>query len=169
MVKLFVYLQDCAVDGGETACVPGTHRLAGSPREVLARPFRFDTMGEEARAEALPQAAMPNLVRAALKAGSAVLFDSSCWHASMPNLSGSDRCGAHFSYRSSECYPRGEGTGLESRNMPFGDTCGLSKATLLRLDAEGKLGVVRRRILGLPDLGTGEGGRAAEVPYPAAL
>ena len=59
MVKIFVYLQDCAVDGGETACVPGTHRLAGSPREVLARPFRYDTMGEEARAEALPQAAMP--------------------------------------------------------------------------------------------------------------
>ena len=53
--------------------------------------------------------------------------------------------------------------------MPFGDTCGLSKATLLRLDAEGKLGVVRRRILGLPDSGTDEGGRAAEVPYPAAL
>ena len=58
---------------------------------------------------------------------------------------------------------------LTTARASFGDTCGLSKATLLRLDAEGKLGVVRRRILGLPDSGTGEGGRAAEVPYPAAL
>jgi hypothetical protein len=38
---------------------------------------------------------------------------------------------------------------------------GLSEETLKRLDVEGKLGVVRRRILGLPDAGTGgdeEGG-----------
>ena len=33
---------------------------------------------------------------------------------------------------------------------------GLSEETLKRLDVEGKLGVVRRRILGLPDAGTGD-------------
>ena len=37
-----------------------------------------------------------------------------------------------------------------------GAKAGLSEATLRRVDSEGKLGVQRRRILGLPDTGTGE-------------
>ena len=37
-----------------------------------------------------------------------------------------------------------------------GAKAGLSEATLRRLDSEGKLGLQRRRILGLPDTGTGE-------------
>ena len=36
-----------------------------------------------------------------------------------------------------------------------GSRAGLSEATLRRLDREGKLGLQRRRILGLPDTGTG--------------
>ena len=38
-----------------------------------------------------------------------------------------------------------------------GPVAGLSEETLKRLDGEGKLGLQRRRILGLPD--AGEGGR----------
>jgi hypothetical protein len=38
----------------------------------------------------------------------------------------------------------------------WGPVAGLSEETLKRLDVEGKLGVVRRRILGLPDAGTGD-------------
>ena len=37
-----------------------------------------------------------------------------------------------------------------------GPVAGLSEDTLKRLDGEGKLGLQRRRILGLPDEGTGE-------------
>jgi hypothetical protein len=69
-------------------------------------------------------------------------------HTSMPNTSGLARRGAHFAYRSSECYTDG-------RNPGWGPRAGLDEATLRRLDAQGKLGVVRRRILGLPDTGTG--------------
>lgn len=34
-VKLFVYLWDVPIDGGETAVVPGTHRVAGNPEQVM--------------------------------------------------------------------------------------------------------------------------------------
>ena len=66
----------------------------------------------------------------------------------MPNTSGHARRAAHFSYMSSSTSPHG--------NSPtWGARAGMSEETLKRLDAEGKLGLVRRRILGLPDEGTG--------------
>jgi hypothetical protein len=69
------------------------------------------------------------------------------WHTSMPNTSGHDRRAAHFSYISSAVSPHGA-------NPTWGERAGMSEETLRRLDAEGKLGVTRRRILGLPDEGT---------------
>lgn len=74
--KLFVYLWDVPFDGGETAVVPGTHLLSGGPESTLERGiFRNDgyTHGDDA----LPQSAMPNAFRGCLKAGSALIFDSS--------------------------------------------------------------------------------------------
>ena len=65
----------------------------------------------------------------------------------MPNTSGRDRCAAHFSYMSSAVSPYGP-------NPAWGARAGMSEETLRRLDANGKLGVTRRRILGLPDTGT---------------
>jgi hypothetical protein len=66
----------------------------------------------------------------------------------MPNTSGLDWRRAYFVYRSS---------GRFWPQLPaWGATAGLSEATLRRLDSEGKLGLQRRRILGLPDTGTGE-------------
>ena len=66
----------------------------------------------------------------------------------MPNTSGHARRAAHFSYMSSSTSPHGN-------NPTWGARAGMSEETLKRLDAEGKLGLVRRRILGLPDEGTG--------------
>jgi hypothetical protein len=67
----------------------------------------------------------------------------------MPNTSGIDRRCAYFGYRSS---------GRFWPQLPtWGPVAGLSESTLARLDREGKLGIVRRRILGLPDVGTGDG------------
>lgn len=54
-----------------------------------------------------------------------------CRHTSMPNTSGLARRGAHFSYRSSECFTDG-------RSPSWGATAGISEATLRRLDAGGK-------------------------------
>ena len=69
--------------------------------------------------------------------------------ASMPNTSGVDRRCAYFGFRSS---------GRFWPQLPkWGPVAGLSEEALTRLDSEGKLGVVRRRILGLPDVGTGDG------------
>ena len=38
---------------------------------------------------ALPQEAMPNHYKFAARAGTALLFDTACWHTAMPNLPGS--------------------------------------------------------------------------------
>ena len=51
-----------------------------------------------------------------------------------------------ISYRSSECH-NGE--------RLWGAVLGFSESTLRRLDLEGKLTRLRRRVLGLPDEGTG--------------
>lgn len=71
---------------------------------------------------------MPNLVRATVPAGSALVFDSSVWHTSMPNTSGRPRCGAHFSYRSSEC------AGANARSPSWGARAGLSEGKLRELE-----------------------------------
>ena len=74
--KLFVYLWDVPYNGGETAVVPGTHLLSGGPESTLERGiFRND--GYTHNDDALPQSAMPNAFRGCLKAGSALVFDSS--------------------------------------------------------------------------------------------
>jgi hypothetical protein len=166
-----------------SAVVPGTQRLPGRPQTTLAR-VGLDISGVWAdRASlhdeaTLGQRLMPNHFESAFPAGSAIAFDSvstreplrtilfalflqpachlgaremsypcqAVWHTSVENTSGRDRCGAHFSYASS---------GRQGNTQEWGATAGLSEETLRRLDREGKLGVVRRRILGLPDEGTG--------------
>ena len=56
--------------------VPGTHLLSGGPESTLERGiFRND--GYTHKHDALPQSAMPNAFRGCLKAGSALVFDSS--------------------------------------------------------------------------------------------
>ena len=67
-------------------------------------------------------------------------------HTSMPNTSGQPRRTALYSYRS---------TGLELGPRRWQALPGLSESTLRRLAAEGKLSRLRRRVLGLPDEGTG--------------
>lgn len=94
----------------------------------------------ERAADVLKQELMPNYFEAALQAGSAIAFDAAIWHTTFANTSGRDRCGAHFNYA---C------TGArELDKAPK-----LCEATLRRLEAEGKLGTERRRILGLQDTG----------------
>jgi ectoine hydroxylase-related dioxygenase (phytanoyl-CoA dioxygenase family) len=94
----------------------------------------------ERGADVLAQERMPNCYEAALPAGSAVAFDAAIWHTAFANRSGHDRRGAHFNYCSSGA-------------RDFDAQPKLSEATLRRLEAEGKLGVERREILGLPDTG----------------
>ena len=67
------------------------------------------------------------------------------WHVIMLQV-------VYFGYRSSESF------GASGRAPQWGPAAGMSEGTLRRLDSEGKLGVVRRRILGLPDTGTGVAG-----------
>ena len=74
--KLFVYLWDVPYNGGETAVVPGTHLLSGGPESTLVRGI-FCNGGYTHNDDALPQSAMPNAFRGCLKAGSALVFDSS--------------------------------------------------------------------------------------------
>jgi ectoine hydroxylase-related dioxygenase (phytanoyl-CoA dioxygenase family) len=146
-VKVFVGLWDLPPNGGATAVVPMTHRIPTGPSQTLAR-GSFRSSGRNTAEDALHQTLMPNYVEAALPAGCGIAFDSHVWHTSMPNTSGVDRRCAYFGYRSS---------GRFWPQLPvWGEAAGLSEETLKRLDGEGKLGVQRRRILGLPDEGCGE-------------
>ena len=79
----------------------GTHRLPGGPQETLER-GRFLNDINPVPGD-LDQRLMPNLVEAALPAGSALVFCSSIWHTSLPNLSNLPRRVCYFGYRSSEC------------------------------------------------------------------
>ena len=97
----------------------------------------------------------------------------------MPNTSGVDRRCAYFGYRSSGRFwgtERGNPSCARHVSSVLSSVCvqppidrlsvrgagaggpvaGLSEETLKRLDGEGKLSLQRRRILGLPDEGTGE-------------
>jgi hypothetical protein len=56
----------------------GTHRIPKNPEGTLAR-GRYRSDGYEHAEDALDQYKMPNLVEAALPAGSAIAFDSSIW------------------------------------------------------------------------------------------
>ena len=138
--------------GVQTAYVPGTHRLPGRPQTTLARVGLdisgvWKDRGSLHDDSTLGQRLMPNHFESAFPANSAIAFDSAGWHTSVENtVPGLDRCGAHYAYSSS---------GKQGNAQEWGPKAGLSEATLRRLDSQGKLGVVRRRILGLPDAGTG--------------
>ena len=90
---------------------------------------------------------MPNLIECAVKAGTAVVFDSSIWHTSLPNTSSQDRRTTLTAYRSSVASGN-------SRGWPTGttqvDPGSLTLEALRRLDFEGKLSKPRRVLLGLP-------------------
>lgn len=98
-VKVFTNLWDVPIGGGATSYVPGTHRLPLGPEGHLERGL-FKRAGSEDGL--LDQRLMPNLVEAALPAGSAIAFDSAGWHTSMPNVSGQARRSCYSLYRSSE-------------------------------------------------------------------
>ena len=151
-VKVFTNLWDIPTNGGATSYVPGTHRLPLGPEGHLERGLFARAGDGEGK---LDQRLMPNFIEAALPAGSAIAFDSSGWHTSMPNTSSQPRRSCYSLYRSSE----NRGSLTEGRNPTWpelGETrAGIPEAMLRRLDSEGKLGVQRRRILGLPDTGTG--------------
>ena len=76
-------------------------------------------------------------------------FDTSTWHTGMPNTSAHERRGVIMGWRSSQ-------------TTRAGHACGLSGTTLRRLDKEGKLPVLRRRLMGLPDVGLPECHLSAE-------
>ena len=79
-IKAMYYFFDCAEDGGPTAVCPGSHRLPEAPEQTIAQSF---SGGGQLDGE-LPLEALPNNVRAACKAGSALLFDTACWHTAFP-------------------------------------------------------------------------------------
>lgn len=100
LIKVFIAIFDIPESGGATvrrhsptqnrmllthrsrfrqAVVPGSHRFATQPRVTLARSY-----GGGATVGALSHYEMPNHIECAVDAGSAVLFDSSIWHTSMP-------------------------------------------------------------------------------------
>ena len=142
LVKVFVAIFDIPTRGGATAVLPGSHRLTGQPREVLARSFGGGaTVGE------LSHYDMPNMIECAVKAGTAVAFDSSIWHTSLPNTSSKDRRTTLTGYRSSVASGSGGGWPVGKAQVGPG---GLTLEALQRLDSEGKLSRPRRVLLGLP-------------------
>eukprot|EP01051_Picozoa_sp_SAG22_P003015 SAG22_NODE_142_length_17922_cov_10.990406_5_plen_153_part_00 len=136
-------------------------RLAEGPRQTLAGQYTRggqdvggvndgdnsnDALEDAAAAGSgcllLPHAAMPNHVECVVRAGTALVMDTSIWHTSLPNTSPEDRRGVIIGYRSSE-------------TRAAGHACGLSEETVLRLDREGKLPPARRMLMGLGTAATG--------------
>ena len=67
--------------------VPRSFRLPCGPWETLRCSFKSSmTLDAQFR-----QDQMPNHYNFAAPAGTALLFDTACWHAAMPNTSGADR------------------------------------------------------------------------------
>ncbi len=77
MARVLLFLDDVEPEGGCLAYVPGSHRL---DQMTIVNPPRFDDAGK-----------MPNHVRFAVRAGTAVVFNSYGWHARLPNNSPSGR------------------------------------------------------------------------------
>ena len=91
VIKMFMLLSDVAEGGGPLGVVPGSHNLEFGPWETLRRSFRSSmTLDAE-----LPQDAMPNHVKFAAPAGTALLFDTACWHTAMPHTGGPARARSH--------------------------------------------------------------------------
>ena len=77
-VKIFIYLFDCASNGGMTGIIPDTFRRPDTPQTTTE--LSYDPMSDP------PGAIMP-----AVKAGTALIFDIRTWHAGTPNESDRDR------------------------------------------------------------------------------
>lgn len=72
-VKMFVNIFDVPENGGPLSVVPGSHLLPFNPWEMFGRSWQSSlTLDAE-----LPQEKMPNHVKFAAKAGTALLFDTS--------------------------------------------------------------------------------------------
>lgn len=78
--KVFVAIDDIPDNGGCTALVPRTHRLPSvflpNNGRQLRRGYRSHSASPHAQPDALPQTSMPGLVKMALPAGSAFVFDT---------------------------------------------------------------------------------------------
>lgn len=84
-IKAFIYIHDVDEEGGPLAVVPCSHRLPCGPWETLRTSFK-SSMTLDAATE---QDKMRNHYKFAAPAGTALLFDTACWHTAMPNLPGS--------------------------------------------------------------------------------
>ena len=103
-IKVSIFLYDVPFDGGALTIVPGSHRLPNAPQQTLERSFcggrghyhkpqsptrpqtipqGYNNDGSPAwigqQGRDLPSVGMPNCVQCAVRAGSAVAFDISCW------------------------------------------------------------------------------------------
>ena len=164
-IKTFTAIWDVPLNGGEGALVPRSHRLLAMPQEILAVNYRGNNAKHNnGQPQAgyhendLPQETIPNCVRLTLSAGSQVCFDTATYHTSMPNTltasergrgggeDGRSRCTVEVDYRTSG------GLGGVSPSWQNADGA-IARGTFQRLDAEGRLGRTRRRLLGLPDEG----------------
>jgi len=75
--KVFYYLDDQDKDMGCFSLVPGTHKNPNRPDPKKYSDTALDKM--------------PGIINIAPPAGSAILWDSLCWHTALPNTSTKDR------------------------------------------------------------------------------
>ena len=84
IVKVFLPLFDVELNTGPSAVVPLTHRLEEAPQQVAT----FGSAGGlQADRPGMEQAAMPNYIPFAVKAGTACMMDQCIWHTAFPNTS----------------------------------------------------------------------------------
>lgn len=80
-VKCFVYLFDTPEDCGCTSVVPGSHRWNFAAGDPLY----------DGKYNGVQMMTMPGHVKAAVKAGTSMIFDLRTWHCAMPNTSDVER------------------------------------------------------------------------------
>lgn len=76
-LNVLVAVDEFRTDNGATLCVPGTHQRAERPSDQYLR---------------------RNAAPAVCPSGSAVVFDSTLWHAAGRNVSGQDRCAVNMQF-----------------------------------------------------------------------
>jgi hypothetical protein len=133
-IKVFIYFEDVAPDGGCTSVVPGTHKLAHTAAAVFGPVFH--SAYRDSPEAHLSQESMPNMFRFAVKAGTVCAFDTAIWHTALGNASGRARENVIMGYNTV---------------TPLRNTGGLMTADMLtRLQELGRLdGDDRRQLLGL--------------------
>ena len=143
IIKMFFYFFDVPENGGCTAVVPGSHKILSHPGRVFDKVWATSRTHDTEESNTISTLLMPNQVKFAVSAGTAIIFNTAIWHTALPNTSTEDRQCVIIRYHSR--------TGGMPPGLVVSGSSGLTPSTLQQLAQKGLLNDERREILGADD------------------